>query len=126
MCPSILVRCELTKLYQEMHRAMTEGDVDALSSMLSDDFHLTHMTGYDQPKDEWLSHIKSGQMEYSRSIQDSVRVILEGEGKATLIGQNRLEANIWGVKGVWPLRLEIECAAQDGRWIMLSACASTY
>ncbi len=116
---------ELTLLYQKMYRAMVERDTTALSSILADNFHLVHMTGYDQPKDEWLSHIESGRMQYSTSVKESVRVDVKGT-KATLIGQNRVEADIWGVKGVWPLRLEIECSYHNGRWLMLSAHASTY
>ncbi|WP_368086690.1 nuclear transport factor 2 family protein [Microbacterium sp. cf046] len=39
---------------------MVGADVDALCALVSDDFTLTHSTGYLQPKAEWLDHIATG------------------------------------------------------------------
>ncbi|MFE5621112.1 nuclear transport factor 2 family protein [Streptomyces virginiae] len=44
---------------REVHRAyldaMLEGDTATLDELLAEEFTLTHMTGYVQPKAEWLA-----------------------------------------------------------------------
>lgn len=50
--------------YRAMNRAMVDGDTDRLSALMHDDASLTHITGYVQPKREWLTSIESGEMRY--------------------------------------------------------------
>jgi formylglycine-generating enzyme required for sulfatase activity/ketosteroid isomerase-like protein len=112
-------------LYSRMHRAMVASDTRTLASMLTDDFHLVHMTGYDQPRAEWLAHIESGQMRYHDSAEEEVVIKVDGS-QATLRGRNRVNANIWGARGIWPLQLDIDLSLRDGRWLMSAARATTY
>ena len=112
-------------LYSRMHRAMVTSDTRTLASMLTDDFHLVHMTGYDQPRAEWLAHIESGQMRYHDSAEEEVVIKVDGS-QATLRGRNRVNANIWGARGIWPLQLDIDLSLRDGRWLMSAAQATTY
>lgn len=112
-------------LYSRMHRAMVASDTRLLASMLTDDFHLVHMTGYDQPRAEWLAHIESGQMRYHSSVEEDVVVKVDGN-KATVRGRNRVNANIWGTGGTWPLQLDIDLSLHDGQWLMSAARATTY
>ncbi|KWF32679.1 hypothetical protein WL88_25355 [Burkholderia diffusa] len=104
---------------------MVAGDTGCLAAMLTDDFHLIHMTGYDQPRVEWLAHIDSGQMQYHASEEKRVAVKVAGN-KATLIGRNLVKATIWGMRGTWPLQLDIDLILQNGRWLMCEARASMY
>lgn len=115
----------LRALYRRLHRAMLDADTSALAALLSADFHLVHMTGYDQPRAEWLAHIASGRMRYLSSVEDSVVVELDGDF-ARLRGRNRVKADIWGAKGTWPLQLDIRLVRQTGGWLLLEATASTY
>jgi formylglycine-generating enzyme required for sulfatase activity len=112
-------------LYSRMHRAMVASDTRTLASMLTDDFHLVHMTGYDQPRTEWLAHIDSGQMRYFDSVEEEVVVKVNGNS-ATLRGRNRVKASIWGAQGTWPLQLDIDLSLRDGQWLMSAARATTY
>lgn len=112
-------------LYSRMHRAMVASDTRTLSSMLTDDFHLVHITGYDQPRAEWLAHIESGQMRYHDSVEEDVVVKVDGN-KATLRGRNRVDANIWGARGTWRLQLDIDLSLRDGQWLLSAARATTY
>lgn len=112
-------------LYSRMHRAMVASDTRTLASMLTDDFHLVHMTGYDQPRAEWLAHIESGRMRYFDSVEEEVVVKVDGD-KATVRGCNRVKASIWGARGTWPLQLDIDLCLRNGRWLMSAARATTY
>ena len=114
----------LRSLYRRLHRAMLDADTSALSALLSADFHLVHMTGYDQPRAEWLEHIASGRMRYRSSVEDSVAVELDGD-LARLRGRNRVEAVIWGARGTWSLQLDLEATRTSGGWRFTAASAST-
>lgn len=104
---------------------MVAADTGCLAAMLTDDFHLVHITGYDQPRAEWLAHIDAGQMQYHASEEKLVAVKVDGN-KATLTGRNLVKATIWGMRGTWPLQLDIDLSLQNGRWLMSEARASTY
>lgn len=51
---------EVIEAYRAHLQAMTDGDTEALDDMLDDGFALTHITGYEQPKTEWLSQMRAG------------------------------------------------------------------
>ena len=112
-------------MYGQMHRALVAADTRALAALLTEDFHLIHMTGYDQPRVEWLSHIDSRRMRYFSSVEEEVDVQVDGDS-AKIRGRNRVSADIWGARGSWPLQLDIRLSRQEGRWQMSAARASTY
>lgn len=65
---------------------MTDGDTNALDAMLDDGFTLTHITGYEQPKSEWLSEMRPGRFTYHGVDERTVTVEIAGD-KARLVGQ---------------------------------------
>jgi len=75
--------------------------------LLTDDFTLTHMTGYQQPRAEWLADVRSGEMTY-HSIEDVEVSIDVSGGFPVLTARTRTDATIWGGSGTWPLQLRIE------------------
>jgi hypothetical protein len=52
------------RLHIELCEAMVAEDVESLEDILAEGFTLTHMTGYLQPRAEWLDDITSRQMQY--------------------------------------------------------------
>ena len=117
---------QLIEAYRQMHRFMLAADARSLKPLLAEGFTLVHMTGYAQPRDEWLEQIDSGRMRYFRSEEEEVSVIQFQDQRATLRGRNRVKACIWGSQGTWPLQLEIQFVQANGRWLMQHADASTY
>ena len=111
--------------YADQREAMVAGDADALGALLADDFTLVHMTGYRQPKAEWLADVRSGAMTY-HSMTD-VDVVVDVSGEAPVVtARTRTEATIWGGHGIWPLQLRITFRRQDGAWIAAGTVASTW
>lgn len=115
----------LIKMYRTYNQAMVQADVETLDKLLSDDFSLTHITGYVQPKAEWLADVQSGRMSYSKTEEHSVTANLQGS-KAKIIGQAYTTANIWGAKGTWALQLDFDLAEQQGQWKMTKAVATLF
>jgi hypothetical protein len=111
--------------YENQRRAMVAGDADALGALLAGDFVLVHMTGYRQPKAEWLADVRSGAMTY-HSMED-VDVFVDVSGEAPVVtARTRTAASIWGASGTWPLQLRISFAHDGTAWVAAGAVASTW
>ncbi|MCO4166917.1 nuclear transport factor 2 family protein [Actinobacillus suis] len=115
----------LAKIYRTINTAMLNADTKTLDRLLDDNFTLTHITGYVQPKAEWLDEVKSGRMAYL-NIQ-KVKVTANQNGNyAIIIGQAHTTANIWGAKGTWRLQLEYRAVQQNGEWKVQQGVATLF
>ena len=92
---------------------IVEGRVAVLLHLLSparrpvavtDDCVLTHMTGYPQPKIEWLGDIATGAMCYHAHEVVSVQADTIA-GFPVVRGRTRTTATLWGGRGTWNLQL---------------------
>lgn len=111
--------------YVSQREAMVAADATALGQLLSDDFTLTHMTGYTQPRAEWLRDVATGEMTY-HSMKDVAVTVRTDHGDPVLTARTRTVATIWGGHGTWPLRLEIHFALESGKWLASHTVASTW
>ncbi len=85
------------------------------------------MTGYVQPLDEWLSQIESEEMQYYSWDEDARKDIIVSENRASLIGQSRVRARVWGIgPSVWRLQITMSCEKVDGVWKIANQVAHTY
>jgi hypothetical protein len=116
---------ELVAVYREMYRGMVEQDIDLLDELLDDEYTLEHMTGYVQPKREWLQHIASGRMRYHSEQETSTTVTVTG-GTAVLVGRSVVDATIWGGRGTWRLQLTTRYEQRDRQWLAVDTVATTY
>jgi ketosteroid isomerase-like protein len=111
--------------YGAQRRAMVAGDADALGALLAEDFTLVHMTGYRQPKAEWLADVASGAITY-HSIAD-IDVTVDVSGEAPVVtARTRTAATIWGASGTWPLQLRITFMRTGDSWVAAGTVASTW
>jgi len=111
--------------YEGQRRAMVAGDADALGALLAGDFTLVHMTGYRQPRAEWLADVRSGAMTYHSMEDVDVSVDVSGEARE-VTPRTRTAATIWGATGTWPLQLRITFAHDGTAWIAAGTVASTW
>jgi ketosteroid isomerase-like protein len=119
------IRAAVLANYEGQRRAMVAGDADALGALLADDFTLVHMTGYRQPRAEWLADVRSGAMTY-HSMED-VDVSVDVSGDAPVVtARTRTAATIWGASGTWPLQLRISFAHEGTAWVATGTVATTW
>jgi len=83
---------------------MVSGDTKAIDALLTDDCVLTHMTGYPQPKIEWLGDIATGAMRYHSHEVVSVQPDTIA-GFPVVRGRTRTTATLWGGRGTWNLQI---------------------
>jgi hypothetical protein len=112
-------------LHQSMCEAMVAGDVAELDGILTDDFTLTHMTGYVQSKSEWLDDVETGQMQYHR--METVEATAGTEGAVPeLTARTRTDATIWGSRATWRLTLRSWFEPRGDDWVIGRTVASTW
>ncbi len=117
----------LKQLYRQVNDAMVAKDTKKLAELLEPDTVLIHMTGYVQPVTEWLEQIETGDMIYYSWQEDAIKNIKINGNTASLIGQSRVKARIWGAgPSTWRLQIKMEFENIDGKWKIIKQTASTY
>lgn len=117
---------QIQSLYVAMYKAMMAKDTLALGKLLSDDSVLVHMTGHKQSKQEYLSEIASGVLNYYSVETDSLDIVVNGD-TARMIGRSRVNAAVYGGgRHTWRLQMDSELRKIDGKWLIAYSKASTY
>ncbi len=83
------------------------------------------MTGYEQPRSEWLQQIASGRMQYHSARERSTEMRVTGDA-AVLVGRSLVDATIWGGRGTWNLQLTTHYEHRSNGWIALRTVATTF
>ena len=111
--------------HRQMVRAMLDQRLGTLDALLADGFTLTHMTGYRQPKREWLQAIRSGEMRYHGGTEVSVVARRSGDAWVVL-GRDVVDATIYGARGRWNLQLTTRLQQHNGHWLAVETVATTF
>jgi Domain of unknown function (DUF4440) len=88
-------RDEIAEAYQAYLDAMHHGDTATLDELLDEAFTLIHITGYVQPKAEWLAEIRAGQFAYHAIRQYDLTVDHNGN-TARLVARTVTDATVTG------------------------------
>ncbi|TDL33512.1 nuclear transport factor 2 family protein [Macrococcoides bohemicum] len=112
-------------VYKSLYEAMINKDVDCIDRLMMDGSFLVHMTGYKQPKREWIKAIEDQSMKYFSSKEENIEIMMKDK-KATLIAQNRVDANINGSRNTWPLELTMYMVKFEKDWKISHIDATTY
>jgi ketosteroid isomerase-like protein len=109
------------------HSAMVDARTDTLDELLDENFSLVHITGYEQPKDEWFGVVRSGRFNYHRIDidQKSLSVNVTGD-TAAVAGRGIFDATINGTRNDWRLQFTLRCARRDDRWVIAHARYTIY
>lgn len=117
----------IVELYRQENQAMVDKDIVKLNEILAPSMELRHMTGYQQPKLEWIDQIQNGEMKYFSSVEENIEDVKIDGNSASLVGQNKVKASVWG-SGVatWSLQMKMEFTKNNGKWIIANQYASMY
>lgn len=118
-------RDAVLECFRDQITAMVTGDTAALDAMLPEEFTLTHMTGYEQPKSEWLAEMRAGQFGYHRIDQELVTVDV-GHDTAVLDARTFTDATVYGSRATWRLHLTQSYQRTDGQWTTTRSDATTW
>lgn len=115
----------LLAVTRQLTELMIKRDTAAMDKIVDADFTLTHITGYVQSKKEWFSEIEKESMKYYSYQEVKTSVTINGD-KATFVGQNLLDARIWGSRNTWRLQQTMSLEKRNGKWIILKSIATTF
>lgn len=118
-------KSEVLDVTRQLTELMITKDTLAMNKILDIDFTLTHITGYVQSKAEWFSEIESERMKYYSYKEVKTTIKIDGH-KATFVGQNLLDARIWGSRNNWHLQQTMQLEKRNGKWIILKSVATTF
>ena len=119
-------KLELEELYREMWQALLLKDIATLEKIHAEEFVLIHMTGMNQPREEYFRCVRDGELNYFSERTENIFVDVQGE-HGTLTGQSQVEAAVFGGrKNIWRLQLKFEVEKRGGKWILIRGKASTY
>lgn len=110
---------------RQLSEFMIERDTDAMSKILDNDFTLTHITAYVQPKAEWLNEVAKESMKYY-SVKETSHEIKVIGNIAEITIKSLVDARIWGSRNTWKLQQKMKLEKTNGTWIILNSVASTY
>ncbi|WP_231129622.1 nuclear transport factor 2 family protein [Flavobacterium sufflavum] len=118
-------KSQVLDVTRQLTQLMIDMNTVVMNKFLDTHFTLTHITGYVQSKAEWFDEIESEQMKYYSFKEVKISVKIE-EDKATFVGQNLLDARIWGTRNNWRLQQTMQLEKLNGKWIILKSVATTF
>lgn len=110
-------RNAIAQTYRHWQRAMVDGDTDALRRLSLPTSSARHISGYEQPREEWFSQIDSGYFHYHAIDNASLDVAVHSATSATLVSRSTIDVTIDGSRGTWQLQSTAEYVRVDGRWL---------
>ncbi|KUJ61200.1 hypothetical protein AR687_13485 [Flavobacteriaceae bacterium CRH] len=118
-------KLKIMDVTRQLTQLMIDRNTVEINKIVDKDFTLTHITGYVQSKEEWFSEIETERMKYYSysEVKSSVEIV---GNKAIFIGQNILDARIWGTRKEWHLQQRMELEMRNGNWIILKSVATTF
>lgn len=116
---------EIFEVTRQLTQLMIEKNTEAIDKIVDPHFTLTHITGYVQSKAEWFSEIESERIKYYSYKEVKTTVKIDGD-KSTFVGQNLLDARIWGTRNNWRLQQTMQLEKRNGKWIILKSVAITF
>lgn len=116
---------ELLALSRQIRQAMVDQDVAVIDRIFADGATLTHQTGYQQPKEEWIESMQNGKMRYFTATEVSIEAKVDGD-KGRVVMRNNVDALIFGSRHVWNLQLTFYFEKQAGEWRIVRSVARPF
>ena len=112
--------------YEAQLAAMTAHDTGGLGDLLTGDFTLTHISGYVQPRSEWLSEMEAGEFRY-HSVEPQGKPQIEVAGDtATLTHRIITDATVYGARNRGRLAFVQTFVRRDRSWLASRSVATTW
>ena len=116
----------IKELYIDLCQASIDKNLEKLNNILANNYILTHMTGMNQTKKDYIKSVEKGELKYYEVIHESIDIIINGD-KANIIGKTKTLASPFGsTKSWWNLRQDLTAEKTNGKWLITHSKASMY
>lgn len=110
------VDVEIIDRFIEFQQALIDKNEDKLNEIILDGYELVHMSGKRQSKNEFISEVMDGTLNYFKSEISDPTILHDDENNASLIGDVTLTAKVYGINGKWTLNTVASFQKIDGIW----------
>ncbi len=110
------VDIEIIDRFVEFQQALIDKNEDALNEIICEDYELVHMSGKTQSKDEFISEVMDGTLNYFKSEIEDPTILWDDEENASMIADVTLTAKVYGIEGKWTLNTVASFVKFDGKW----------
>lgn len=107
---------EILNRFKEFQQALIDKDEAKLNEILTDKYELIHMSGKKQTKQEFISEIMDGTLNYFKSEIIEPTILWDDSERATLVADVTLTAKVYGIEGKWTLDTSVDFEKIDGEW----------
>lgn len=97
--------------------AMVDTDTEQLRRLSTPGSQARHISGYNQPREEWFAQIESGYFDYHTIDTDSIEVTLTGPSSATLTARSTIDVTIGGSRNTWRLESTTDYVKRGAVWL---------
>lgn len=87
---------------------------------------LVHITGYEQPGEEWLREMGQGQFIYHGAREQTEPTLTVSGNSAQLSSRIITDATVYGSRNNWHLAFTIDFVQQGGSWLLARNQARTW
>ena len=117
---------QIQALYLCMYDGMVRKDRAMLDRVLDDRFVLMHMTGQSQSKEEFITSVLDGTLNYYAVRHEALPVTVRGN-HGELTGRAQVTTEIFGSKReTWPLQQDLVLEKVDGSWKIVASTMTGY
>ena len=102
---------------QARQRAMVDGDTAELRELSAPDSRSEHISGYDQPREEWFDQIESGYFDYHTIDDDSIDITPVATDAVRVVTRRTIDVTIAGSRNTWRLESTADYVRVDVRWL---------
>ena len=107
---------EILNRFKEFQQALIDKDEAKLNEILTDKYELIHMSGKKQTKQEFISEIMDGTLNYFKSEIIEPTILWDDNERATLVADVTLTAKVYGIDGKWTLDTSVDFEKIGGEW----------
>ena len=106
---------ELLNFFVNFIQAIIQKDKSTMESSLDSSFVLVHMSGNEEPKNQFISDVIGGVLNYfhSKIINPKIKI---NNNSAEMIVDVNLDAKVYGMKGNWTLHSKNILQKKNGKW----------
>ncbi|MCM3654779.1 nuclear transport factor 2 family protein [Metabacillus litoralis] len=115
---------KILAVYHRIDGAMVNKDTETLDDILDDNYVLVHITGYHQPKQEWLEQIDNEEMTYFKTMPQKTTITIDGN-TAILICDTKIDARIYGFRNTWSMQMKMRFEKRGDNWYPVNAIATS-
>ena len=106
---------ELLNFFINFIQAIISKDKLGMETYLDPSFVLVHMSGNEEPKNQFISDVMGGVLNYfhSKIIEPKIKI---NNNSAEMIVDVNLDAKVYGMKGNWTLHSKNIFQKKNGKW----------